>query len=87
MQPETKSWRTKFESLQIVLRKRTERHFEISIGNGALTHIHPLRDCDFDEARRRAFTLARQFRQFNPVPSGQPDGPAVLEWEPVPGDA
>jgi hypothetical protein len=87
MPADTTAWTTNYRSLRIVLRRRDSGCFEIQVGDGALTHIHPVKGCDFDQARRRAFDLAVQFQRFNRRPAQEVGGPVVLEWEPVAEDA
>jgi len=77
-------WKASFGNIQLLLRQRSPDEFQIEVGDGTLTHIHPAKACDFNAARSRAYEHASAFAHLRGYPSGgEAKSVVTLEWEPV----
>lgn len=77
-------WKAQYRDLQLVLRQRGARDFEIEIGDGTLTHFHPAKDCDLNTARCRAYDYAMQFARLRSHCGDETvEQVGPLQWEPV----
>jgi hypothetical protein len=78
------SWKARYQQVRLVLRQRGARDFQIEVGDGVLTYFHPVRDCDSNAARLRAYDHAVRFVRLRPPSDSDPsERVAALEWEPV----
>jgi hypothetical protein len=78
-------WKAQYQDVHIVLRQRGDRDFQIEIGDGTLTHVHPAKDCDVNAARCRACDYAVRFARLR-SDCGDEAEVAALKWEPVESD-
>ena len=84
MSPEGMSWKARYREVQLVLRHRGDGDFLIEVGDGTLTHFHPLKGCDLRTAELRAYYHAVRFAGLRSQHGDDPAKPAgTLEWEPV----
>ena len=81
------SWRAACGDLQVVLRQRGEREFQVSVSNGRLTHLHPVTDCDLEAAKTHACHRVAQFEScLSPGRHVLRERPAGLDWELIDSD-
>ena len=78
------SWTAKYGDVQLALRQRGTRDFQIAVGDGTLTHFHPARNCDLNSAKLQAYHHAVRFTRFRPRGGDAPaDQVVTLEWEAI----
>lgn len=81
------SWRATYDAVQVVLRQLTEREFCVVVTDGALTHLHPVTDCDLESAKARARDHALRFAsRLSHHENEIPERVVNFEWELVPGE-
>ena len=79
------TWRATHSGVQILLRQRAEREFQVVVSDGTLTYLHPVTDCDLESAQARAQDHARRFASRLPGRGQAAQARFLnLEWELVP---
>jgi hypothetical protein len=84
MSPDGMSWKAQYGYVQLVLRQRGARDFQIEVGGETLKHFHTAKARDFDTARLRAFECAVQFARLRSYCRDDVvEQAATIEWVPV----